>query len=236
MVDSAGNATEGAKHILVVDDEPSIVDAVATCLRYEGFEVSAAKTGRCALDEAKRQPPDLVVLDVMLPDCDGFEVAQRLRAIGVAAPIFFLTARDSQRDKLAGLAIGGDYLTKPFALAEVVARVRAILRRTAAGPRENEPLRFADVVMDEAAHEVKRAGVVIDLTATEYSLLRYLMLNPRHVISKMAILDNVWHYDFQGNTNVVETYVGYLRRKLNTQGPELIQTIRQVGYILREET
>ena len=232
MVNTPGEAI----HILVVDDEPSIVDAVATCLRYEGFDVSEARTGRRAIDEAKKQPPDLVVLDVMLPDYDGFEVAQRLRATGVSAPIFFLTARDSQRDKLAGLAIGGDYLTKPFALAEVVARVRAILRRTTAGPRENEPLCFADLLMDEAAHEVKRDGVVIDLTATEYSLLRYFLLNPRHVVSKMAILDNVWHYDFQGNTNVVETYVGYLRRKLNAYGPELIHTIRQAGYILREET
>jgi two-component system OmpR family response regulator len=225
-----------AKHILIVDDEPSIVDAVATCLRYEGFDVSEARTGRGAIDDARKLPPDLVVLDVMLPDIDGFEVAQRLRATGVGAPIFFLTARDSPREKLAGLAIGGDYLTKPFALAEVVARVRAILRRTANGPPPYEPLCFADVVMDEAAHEVKRGGVVVEFTATEYGLLRYFLRNPRHVLSKMDILDNVWHYDFQGNTNVVETYVGYLRRKLNAHGPELIQTIRQVGYILREET
>ena len=153
---------------------------------------------------------------------------------GVVAPIFFLTARDSQRDRLAGLAVGGDYLAKPFALAEVVARVRAILRRTASGPLADEPLRFADVLMDEAAREVKRGSAVIDLTATEYSLLRYLLHNPRRVISKMAILDNVWHYDFQGNANVVETYVGYLRRKLNSHGPELIHTIREAGYILRE--
>ena len=223
-----------APHILLVDAEVPIVDAVAICLRYEGFEVRTAGSGAQAIGTAKKQPPDLVVLDVLLPDFDGVEVARRLRATGVVAPILFLTARDSQRRKLAGLAVGGDYLTKPFALAEVVARVRAILRRTASGPPPDDPLRFADVLMDETARQVKRGGAVIDLTTTEYGLLRYFLRNPRRVISKTAIIDNVWNYDYQGNANVVETYVGYLRRKLNAHGPELIHTIREAGYILRE--
>ena len=223
-----------ALHILLVDDEVPIVDALATCLRCEGFDVREARSGAQAIDAAKKLPPDLVVLDVILPDIAGVEVARRLRAAGVVAPIFFLTACDSQRDSLAGLAVGGDYLAKPFAVVEVVARVRAILRRTASGPLADEPLRFADVVMDEAAREVKRGSAVVDLTATEYRLLRYLLRNPGRVISKMAILDHVWHYDFQGNANVVETYIGYLRRKLNAHGPELIHTIRAAGYILRE--
>ena len=228
------NALGEETHILLIDDEVPVVDALATCLRYEGFQVSKVRTGMQAIEAAKKRPPDLVVLDVMLPDFDGFEVAQRLRATGVVAPIFFLTARDSQRDKRAGLAVGGDCLTKPFALAEVVARVRAILQRAASGSLPNEPLRFANVVMDEAAREVTRGDAVIDLTATEYGLLRYFLRNPRRVLSKTAILDNVWHYDYQGNANVVETYVGYLRRKLNAHGPELIHTIREAGYLLRE--
>ena len=226
-----------SRRILVVDDEPSIVDAVATSLRYEGFDVAEATTGRGALDSVQERAPDLIVLDIMLPDFDGLEVTRRLRARGVEAPVLFLTARDAIRDRLAGLSVGADdYVTKPFALAELVARVHAILRRTAGEAAGDQPLRFADLEMDESIHEVRRAGVPIALTATEYSLLRFFLLNPRHVVSKMQILDHVWHYDFQGNANVVETYVGYLRKKLDRHGPPLIHTIRRVGYILRDAT
>ena len=231
------DSDNAAKRILVVDDEPSIVDAVATSLRYEGFDVDEAASWRAALDSAKERSPDLIVLDIMLPDFDGLEVTRRLRALGIESPVLFLTARDSVRDRIAGLSVGADdYVTKPFALAEIVARTRAILRRTSGEPERDQPLRFADIEMDEGGHEVRRAGVPIQLTVTEYNLLRYFLLNPRHVLSKMEILDYVWHYDFQGNANVVETYVGYLRKKLDPHGPPLIQTIRQVGYILRDDT
>ena len=227
----------GSQRILVVDDEPSIVDAVATSLRYEGFDVAEATTGRGALDSARERAPDLIVLDVMLPDFDGLEVTRRLRALDIGAPVLFLTARDSLKDRIAGLSVGGDdYVTKPFALAEIVARTRAILRRTSGEPEDGRTLRFADLEMDEAVHEVRRAGARVQLTATEYNVLRFFLANPRHVLSKMEILDHVWHYDFQGNANVVETYVGYLRRKLDPHGPPLIHTIRLVGYILRDDT
>ncbi len=223
-----------SQQILVVDDEPSIVDAVATALRYEGYDVRVAGTGRSALSAAQEAPPDLIVLDVMLPDLDGIEVTRRLRADGIKVPILFLTARDSMDDKLAGLAIGGDdYVTKPFSLAEVVARTRAILRRTQ-GDSDDRALRFADVVMDEDTHQVWRAGEAINLTATEFSLLRFFLQNPKRVLSKTQILDHVWHYDFGGDSNVVETYVSYLRKKLDQLGPPLIHTIRLVGYALRE--
>jgi two-component system, OmpR family, response regulator len=219
----------------VVDDEPSIVDAGATSLRYEGFTVDEAMTGRKALAQAQEDPPDLVILDVMLPDLDGLEVTRRLRSDGLRVPVLFLTARDTLQDKLAGLTVGGDdYVTKPFALAEVIARVHAILRRTGYEPEDDGTLRFSDLELDESAHEVRRAGNAINLTATEFNLLRYFMLNPRHVLSKSQILDHVWHYDFGGDGNVVETYVSYLRKKLEKFGPPLIQTIRLVGYTLRE--
>ncbi len=228
-------ATKPAQRVLVVDDEPSIVDAVGTSLRYEGFEVEEATTGRMALAAAQERPPDLIVLDVMLPDLDGVEVTRRLRAAGIRVPVLFLTARDALEDKLAGLTVGGDdYVTKPFALAEVIARVRAILRRTSDEGEDDDTLRFADLVMDEAGHQVERAGHPIKLTATEFNLLRYFMLNPRRVLSKMQILDHVWHYDFGGEVNAVETYVSYLRRKLERFGPPLIHTVRLVGYVLRE--
>jgi two-component system OmpR family response regulator len=224
-----------APRVLVVDDEPSIVDAVATSLRYEGFEVDVAVTGRDALSLAQEDPPDLVILDVMLPGLDGLEVTRRLRADGVDVPILFVTARDTLDDKLAGLTIGGDdYVTKPFALAEVIARVKTILRRAGLGPNDDGVLRFADLELDEAAHEVRRGGVDVKFTATEFNLLRYFMLNPRHVLSKSQILDYVWHYDFGGEANVVETYVSYLRRKLEKHGAPLIHTVRLVGYVLRE--
>jgi two-component system OmpR family response regulator len=223
------------RRILVVDDEPSIVDAVATSLRYEGFEVEESSTGRKALAAAQEHPPDLVVLDVMLPDLDGFEVTRRLRADGIDVPILFLTAKDSLEDKLSGLTVGGDdYVTKPFALAEVIARVHVILRRSQGEVQDDTILRYADLEMDESAHEVKRAGHVIQLTATEFNLLRFFMMNPRQVLSKAQILDHVWHYDFGGDGNVVETYVSYLRKKLEKFGPPLIHTIRLVGYTLRE--
>jgi two-component system OmpR family response regulator len=222
--------------VLVVDDEPSIVDAVGTALRYEGFDVREARTGRAALASAQESPPDLVVLDVMLPDLDGLEVTRRLRADGIRVPVLFLTARDSVEDKVAGLTVGGDdYVTKPFSLAEIVARARAILRRTQGDDTDGDGrLRFADVEMDEDTHEVWRAGTPVRLTATEFSLLRFFLLNPRRVLSKSQIIDHVWHYDFGGDANVVETYVSYLRKKLDRAGPPLIQTIRLVGYTLRE--
>ena len=221
--------------ILVVDDEPSIVDAVATTLRYEGFDVREATTGRSALASAQEAPPDLIVLDVMLPDLDGLEVTRRLRADGIRVPVLFLTARDSVEDKITGLTVGGDdYVTKPFSLAELVARARAILRRTQGETNGDARLRFADVVLDEDSHEVWRGDAQVRLTATEFNLLRYFLLNPRRVLSKAQILDNVWHYDFGGDASVVETYVSYLRKKLESLGPPLIETIRLVGYTLRE--
>jgi two-component system OmpR family response regulator len=227
--------SSGRQQVLVVDDEPSIVDAVATALRYEGFDVREAVTGRAALAAAQDAPPDLVVLDVMLPDLDGLEVTRRLRADGIRVPVLFLTARDSVEDKVAGLTVGGDdYVTKPFSLAEIVARARAILRRTQQEDDGDGRLSFADLVMDEDTHEVWRGGTPVRLTATEFSLLRFFLLNPRRVLSKSQIVDHVWHYDFGGDPNVVETYVSYLRKKLDRLGPPLIHTIRLVGYALRE--
>ena len=221
--------------ILVVDDEASIVDSVATVLRYEGYEVDVANSGRDALQKAQSGTFDLIVLDVMLPDLDGLEVTRRLRGDGIRVPVLFLTARDALEDKVAGLTVGGDdYVTKPFALVEVIARVHAILRRVGAESEDEGVLRFADLELDENSHEVTRAGHPIQLTATEFNLLRYFLLNPRRVLSKSQILDHVWHYDFGGDGNVVETYVSYLRKKTNRFGPPLIHTIRLVGYTLRE--
>jgi len=218
--------------ILVVDDEPSIVDAVATALRYEGYAVEEAKTGREALSAVARFEPDLVVLDWMLPDIEGIEVGRRLRERGLKTAVLFLTAKDATENKVEALRAGGDdYVTKPFSLAELVARAQAILRRTA-GELPGDVLRFADLVLDEERHEVFRGDERIELTATEFNLLRYFLLNPRRVLSKAQILQNVWRYDFGGNSNVVETYVSYLRRKLDAAGPPLIRTIRQAGYML----
>jgi len=218
--------------ILVVDDEPSIVDAVATALRYEGFEVDEAATGRDALQAVSRREPDLIVLDWMLPDIDGIEVGRRLRERGFESAVLFLTAKDATENKVEALRAGGDdYVTKPFSLAEVVARVHAILRRTA-GDLPGDVLRFADLVLDEQRHEVFRGEELVELTATEFNLLRFFMLNPRRVLSKGQILQNVWKYDFGGNTNIVETYVSYLRKKIDGAGPSVIRTVRQAGYIL----
>ena len=229
--------SQSQSRILVVDDEPSIVDVLATALRYEGFDVHEAGTGRAALKAAESLRPDLIVLDVMLPDLDGLEVTRRLRNDGLRMPVLFLTARDSTEDKIAGLTVGGDdYVTKPFSLGEVVARVRAILRRAGAGAgaRDDSTLRFADLVLDEETHEVWRAGTPVHLTATEFNLLRYFMHNPRRVLSKAQILEHVWDYEYEGDDNVVETFVSYLRKKLDRLGPPLIHTIRLVGYSLRQ--
>jgi two-component system OmpR family response regulator len=220
---------------LVVDDEPSIVDAVATALRYEGFDVEEAANGRDAIAAVARFEPDLVVLDWMLPDIEGIEVGRRLRERGFKTAILFLTAKEAVENKVEALRAGGDdYVTKPFSLAELVARVQAILRRTT-GDLPGDVLRFGDLVLDEGRHEVTRADVMLELTATEFNLLRFFMLNPRRVLSKGQILQHVWRYDFGGNTNVVETYVSYLRRKLDAVGPPLIRTVRQAGYMLEAE-
>jgi two-component system OmpR family response regulator len=222
----------------VVDDEHSIVDAVATALRYEGFDVATAETGRTALSAAQETRFDLIVLDVMLPDLGGLEIAHRLRADGVTSPILFLTARAELEDKSAAFDVGADdYVTKPFSLAEIVMRVRAILRRSSPADSDTDrTLHYADVTMDTEAHQVWRAGQPIPLTATEFRLLRMFLLNPGRVLSKSQILDNVWHYDFDGDNNVLETYVSYLRRKLNRHGPPLIHTVRLVGYVLRDDS
>ncbi|GAB7193601.1 response regulator transcription factor [Kineococcus sp. NUM-3379] len=221
--------------LLVVDDEPSIRELLATSLRFAGFEVAAAADGAEALRLAEQSRPDLVVLDVMLPDMDGFAVTRRLRQRGTDVPVLFLTARDDTADKVTGLTVGGDdYVTKPFSLEEVVARIRAVLRRTGAGGAEAGRLRFHDLELDEDSHEVRRAGRVVELSPTEFKLLRYLMTNPNRVLSKAQILDHVWDYDFNGEAQIVESYISYLRRKLDTEGLDpLIHTRRGVGYVLR---
>lgn len=229
--------TEERTRVLVVDDEPSLVDAVATSFRYEGFDVTEATTGHAALAAARQSDPQLVILDVMLPDLDGFEIARRLRAEGISTPILFLTARDTLEDKAEGFEAGADdYLTKPFSLAELIMRSRAILRRTGVESGGTEVLRFADIELDIDAHTCSRAGHNIELTATEFSVLKYFMTNPGRVLSKSQILENVWHYDFDGDSNICETYISYLRKKLNEQGSPVIQTVRLVGYVLRDPT
>ena len=220
--------------ILVVDDEQSITDLVSMALRYEHFSVQVAHNGREALDAVEAFSPDLVVLDVMMPGIDGFEVARRVRNGGSSLPVLFLTARDATEDKVRGLTLGGDdYMTKPFSVEELVARIRAILRRVQPAEAAMGRMIVADLELDEDTHEVRRAGHDIELTATEFKLLRYLMLNARRVLSKDQILDHVWNYDFGGNANIVETYVSYLRRKIDSLGPPLIQTVRGVGYSIR---
>lgn len=224
--------------LLVVDDEPNIRDLLASSLRFAGFDVISASNGNDALRLASEERPDLIVLDVMMPDMDGFTVTRRLRMAGITIPVLFLTARDDMRDKLQGLTVGGDdYVTKPFGLEEVVARIRAILRRTMPAAEDDGLLRIGDLVLDEDAHEVRRAGVDIDLSPTEFKLLRYLMLNEGRVVSKMQILDHVWEYDWDGEAAIVESYISYLRRKLAVDGAsgDLIHTKRGVGYILRND-
>ena|ERR1700722_5137287 len=226
--------TTKSARILVADDEPSIADALSARLRYEGFTVDEAATGRRALALAQNDPPDLIILDAMLPELDGIEIVRRLRAGGIRVPVIFLTAQDTLQDKMAGLTVGGDdCITKPFVLTEVLTRVHRILRRVGRNTSKDARLRYADLELDESTHEVRRAGREIVLTTTEFSLLRYFLLNPHHVLSKSQILDYVWHYDFGGNPNIVETYVSYLRKKLENHGPPLIHTVRRVGYVLR---
>jgi two-component system OmpR family response regulator len=238
-------AIEPEARLLVVDDEPNIRELLSTSLRFAGFEVHTAANGQEALSQAERTRPDLLVLDVMMPDLDGFAVTRRLRERGRDTPVLFLTAKDDVTDRVAGLTVGGDdYVTKPFSLEEVVARIRAILRRTGAGadPAAGR-LVFHDLALDEDSHEVRRAGRPIDLSPTEFKLLRYLMLNPNRVLSKAQILDHVWDYDFRGEAGIVESYISYLRRKVDAPPPEegpdaaqpvpLIHTKRGVGYVLR---
>jgi two-component system OmpR family response regulator len=221
-------------HVLVVDDEANISELIAMALRYEGFEVSTAGAGRKALEIARTAPIDLIVLDVMLPDIDGFEVAQQLAGTGHRVPIVFLTARDTTTDKIRGLTVGGDdYVTKPFSLEELVARIHAVLRRTKQETEQPTTLEFADLVLDLDTHEVWRADEPVDLTATEFRLLRYLMLNPRRVLTGDQLLDHVWDYDFGGDARVLETYISYLRKKVDNVEPHLIHTVRGVGYSLR---
>jgi two-component system, OmpR family, response regulator len=224
---------DGQGKLLVVDDESFLRDAVASSLRFLGFEVATAADGKEALRLARDGRFDLVVLDVMLPDTDGFEVVRRLREDGCQVPVIFLTARDTQADKVAGLTIGGDdYMTKPFGLEELAARVRTVLRRTR-GAVLGKVLTFADLELDQDSYEVRRAGHLIELSPTEFRLLRYLMLNPGRVLTRAQLLDHVWHYDFGGSDAVVSTYIAYLRHKLAEHGPDLIYTRRGIGYRLR---
>ncbi len=230
--------------LLVVDDEPNIRELLATSLRFAGFEVHAAADGQQALKLARDVEPDLVVLDVMLPDLDGFAVTRRLRERGQFVPVLFLTARDDTADKVQGLTVGGDdYVTKPFSLEEVVARIRAVLRRTRHADDDSNVLRYADLELDDDSHEVHRAGQPVELSPTEFKLLRYLMLNAGRVLSKAQILDHVWQYDWGGDANIVESYISYLRRKVDSltdaagnRLPPLIHTKRGVGYLLREQS
>jgi two-component system OmpR family response regulator len=222
--------------VLVVDDEEAITDLVAMALRYEGFDVDTARSGQAALTKVALDPPDLLVLDVMLADIDGFAVCERLRAAGHGVPTLFLTARDATQDKVRGLTLGGDdYVTKPFAVSELVARVRAILRRAgSATPGDGVLLRFADLELDPRTREVCRAGRLVELTATEYRLLHYLLTNARAVLTRAQLLDHVWGHDFSGDAGVLETYISYLRRKIDGAEPPLIHTVRGVGYVLRQ--
>jgi two-component system OmpR family response regulator len=221
--------------VLVVDDEVNIAELLSMALRYEGWEISVAHTGRAAVAMAKEVRPDAIVLDMMLPDFDGLEVLRRVRQHQPDVPVVFLTARDSVEDRVAGLTAGGDdYVTKPFSLEEVVARLRGQLRRAGATARRESPvLSVGDLTLDEDSHEVFRAGEEIGLTATEFELLRYLMRNPRRVLSKAQILDRVWNYDFGGQANVVELYISYLRKKVDAGRSPMIHTMRGAGYVLK---
>jgi two-component system OmpR family response regulator len=220
--------------VLVVDDERNIAELVATALRYEGFDVDTAFDGRAAIDAVRHRAPQLLVLDVMLPDLDGFAVQERLRADGRRVPVLFLTARDSVEDRVRGLTLGGDdYLTKPFSIEELVARVRAILRRTQPDGDASTRIVYRDLELDEETRDVRREGERIELSPTEFTLLRFLLLNARRVLSKAQILDHVWQYDFGGDGRIVETYISYLRKKIDAGRTPLIQTVRGVGYTIR---
>ncbi len=225
------------QRILVVDDEEYLVDLLSTSLRFQDFEVDIAANGFEALAKAGSFEPDLILLDVLMPDIDGMEVCRRLRSAGNSVPVIFLTARDTKADLLSGFAIGGDdYITKPFSLEEVVVRIRAVLKRATVGTTEPDLVEYADVVMDESTYVVTRAGREVDLSPTEWRLLRYLLMNAERVLSKQQILGHVWNYDFGGEAGSVETYISYLRKKLDHENDPLIYTIRGVGYTLRSRT
>lgn len=221
--------------VLAVDDEPSLTELLSMAMRYEGWQVTTAGTGSEAVRAARSVHPDVIVLDMMLPDFDGLEVMRRVRADQPDVPVIFLTARDAVDDRIAGLTAGGDdYVTKPFSLEELIARLRSLLRRSGATePRSESTLVVGDLTLDEDSHEVRRGGEEIQLTATEFELLRYLMRNPRRVLSKAQILDRVWNYDFGGQANVVELYISYLRKKIDRGRSPMIHTLRGAGYVLR---
>ena len=222
--------------VLVVDDEPNIVELLTVSLKFQGFEVETANSGPAAIELAHSWRPDAYILDVMMPEMDGFELLSKLRSEGLDAPVLFLTAKDAVEDRIHGLTIGADdYVTKPFSLEEVITRLRVILRRgnVTDGSNEDSTLRYADLTLNDDTHEVTKAGEIVELSPTEFNLLRYLMLNAEVVVSKAKILDNVWHYDFGGDGNVVESYISYLRRKVDTGDVPLIHTVRGVGYVLR---
>ena len=221
--------------VLVVDDEPNIAELLMMALRYEGWDVRTAATGRDAVSTAREHAPDVIVLDWMLPDVDGLEVLRRVRQHDDRVPVLFLTARDAVEDRVAGLTAGGDdYVTKPFSLEEVVARVRALVRRTGVlEQRSDHVVTVGDLTLDEDSRDVTRAGTSIELTATEFELLRYLMRNQRRVLSKAQILDRVWNYDFGGQANVVELYISYLRKKIDAGREPMIHTKRGAGYVLK---
>lgn len=230
-----GRADGTPVRILVVDDEPSLAELLASVLRYEGWDIRTAGTGMTAVAEAREFRPDAIVLDIMLPDFDGLEVLRRVRTVQPNVCVLFLTARDAVEDRVNGITAGGDdYVTKPFSLEEVLARLRGLLRRAGiARNRSGTELTVGDLIMDEDAREVRRAGDLIELTATEFELLRFLMRNPRRVLSKAQILDRVWNYDFGGQAHVVELYISYLRKKIDADRQPLIHTVRGVGYVLK---
>lgn len=221
--------------VLAVDDEPSLTELLSMAMRYEGWQVATAASGLAAVKAAREVRPDAIVLDMMLPDFDGLEVMRRIRTEQPDVPVIFLTAKDAVEDRIGGLTAGGDdYVTKPFSLEELIARLRGLLRRTGAHqPRSTSTLVVGDLSLDEESREVTRAGQPITLTATEFELLRYLMRNPRRVLSKAQILDRVWNYDFGGQANVVELYISYLRKKIDAGRPAMIHTMRGAGYVLR---
>jgi two-component system, OmpR family, response regulator len=228
----SGSAQAEAR-LLVVEDDLNILELLSASLRFAGFTIATASSGTEAVALARDERPDLIVLDVMLPDLDGFEVVRKLRDGGTRTPVVFLTARDAVDDKIRGLTLGGDdYVTKPFSLEELTARIRAVLRRTG-GEAASARLTFADLELDEDAHEVWRDGQRVSLSPTEFKLLRYLMANAGRVLSKGQILDHVWSYDFRGDDSIVESYISYLRRKVDASEPRLIHTLRGVGYVLR---
>jgi two-component system, OmpR family, response regulator len=242
-VQSGGTASSSHTHygeaqarprLLVVEDDPYILELLSASLRFAGFQVATATTGGDAVTAAREIRHDLLVLDVMLPDLDGFDVVRRLREGGIRTPVVFLTARDATEDKIRGLTLGGDdYVTKPFSLEELTARIRAVLRRAIGEQQPTSKIVFADLELDEDSHEVRRAGTLVALSPTEFKLLRYLMRNAGRVLSKGQILDHVWQYDFRGDDSIVESYISYLRRKVDAVEPRLIHTLRGVGYVLR---